>query len=58
VDLSVDWAAGALSLRAEIRNLLDDRFSTTGFPDPSGSGTRYFYPGAGRTVSVAVSRSW
>jgi outer membrane receptor protein involved in Fe transport len=38
----------------EARNLLDGRYSTTGFPDPSGSGTMYYYPGAGRTLGTGI----
>jgi outer membrane receptor protein involved in Fe transport len=39
----------------EARNLLDAHYSTTGFPDPSGSGTMsYYYPGAGRTLGAGM----
>ncbi|HEV8364917.1 MAG TPA: TonB-dependent receptor [Gemmatimonadaceae bacterium] len=36
------------------RNLLDARYSTTGFLDPSGSGAAYFYPAAGHSFSLGI----
>lgn len=41
------WAAGF--------NLLDRRYSTTGFADPGGSDVSFFYPAAGRLVQIGVS---
>jgi outer membrane receptor protein involved in Fe transport len=53
---------GRLSLRfaglepyVEVRNVLDRAYSTTGFPDPSGSDLVYYRPAAGRTLRVGVS---
>jgi iron complex outermembrane recepter protein len=38
----------------DVRNLLDSEFSSSGFPDPSGSGAIYYYPAAGRTFELGV----
>lgn len=42
----------------EVRNALDERYATTGFLDPAGSGTIYYYPAAGRTVGIGVEVAW
>lgn len=39
----------------EARNLFDARYNTTGFLDPSGTGTVYYYPAAGRTLGVGIA---
>lgn len=54
--LSYRWRATRLVLEA--RNLLDATYSSTGFPDPSGSGEAYFYPAAGRVIEIGVRRGW
>ena len=43
-----------LFVMLQVRNLLGARHSTTGFPDPSGSGLMYLHPAAGRTVHLAI----
>ncbi len=45
---------GGLGLFVDVRNLLDREYSTTGFPDPSGSGALYYYPAAGRSIDIGV----
>ena len=53
-DLRVGLRARGQSVFAEVRNLFDARYSTTGFLDPSGTGQAYFYPAAGRIIEVGV----
>jgi outer membrane receptor protein involved in Fe transport len=43
-----------LEVFADVRNLFGALYSSTGFPDPSGSGEAYLYPAAGRTVRFGV----
>ncbi|CAN5248954.1 hypothetical protein BH20GEM2_BH20GEM2_03030 [soil metagenome] len=45
-------------LSLEVFNLLDREYSTTGFPDPAGSGVVYYDPAAGRTLQAGLSRGW
>ncbi len=54
VDLRFGVRAAGQSLFAELRNVLDARYSQTGFMDPAGTGALYFYPAAGRTISVGL----
>ena len=58
VDARASVALGIGSLFLEVRNALDARYSTTGFPDPSGSGTYYYYPAPGRTLGMGVALDW
>ena len=55
VDARLSYPIGRARLSLEVRNLLDAEYSTTGFPDPSGSGAVYYYPAAGRTLEVGVT---
>jgi outer membrane receptor protein involved in Fe transport len=45
-------------LSLNVQNLLGREYSTTGFPDPAGSGTMYLYPAAGRVVTVGLESRW
>ncbi|HEX2779834.1 MAG TPA: TonB-dependent receptor [Gemmatimonadaceae bacterium] len=54
LDARASWAVRHLRLTVDVRNLLDREYSTTGFPDPAGSGTLLLYPAAGRVVTVGV----
>jgi outer membrane receptor protein involved in Fe transport len=45
---------GAFAIVVGARNLLDVRINGTGFLDPSGSGEAYFYPAAGRVLTLGV----
>ncbi len=45
---------GRFGLTLDIFNVLDRRFSTTGFPDPAGSTAVFFYPHADRQVRLTV----
>jgi iron complex outermembrane receptor protein len=54
VDARVSHPAAGLRLFLDVRNLFDARYSTTGFPDPSGSGAIYYHPAAGRTIDFGI----
>ncbi|MFL5563161.1 MAG: TonB-dependent receptor [Gemmatimonadaceae bacterium] len=54
VDLRASYPVAGIRLTADVRNLLDRKYSTTGFPDPAGSGTMLLYPAAGRVVTVGL----
>jgi outer membrane receptor for ferrienterochelin and colicin len=54
VDLRFGVKVAGRSIFAEARNILDASYSQTGFQDPAGSGKLYFYPAAGRTLSLGV----
>ena len=41
-----------------VRNVFDSRFNSTGFPDPAGSPLIYYYPAAGRVLSVGLESGW
>src|SRR5690606_19286604 len=53
VELGLPRQAGA-SLFLEVRNLLDAKYSTTGYPDTSGSSEIYYFPAAGRTLKLGL----
>ncbi|MGH7472247.1 MAG: TonB-dependent receptor domain-containing protein, partial [Longimicrobiales bacterium] len=54
-DARVAYTLGAFRVSADLLNLANARFSTTGFPDPAGSDEVYYYPAAGRTLHVGLS---
>jgi outer membrane receptor protein involved in Fe transport len=54
VDVQVSRRIGYPEVVLGARNLLDRRYSSTGFLDPSGSGEAYFYPAAGRVITLGV----
>jgi outer membrane cobalamin receptor len=54
VDAQVSRPFGSLSVILGARNLFDARINSTGFLDPSGSGEAYWYPAAGRVVSLGL----
>jgi iron complex outermembrane recepter protein len=56
VDAHVGYRLGALDVFVDVSNLFDARYSTTGFPDPAGTGEAYFYPAAERTLLVGFRR--
>lgn len=55
-DARVAYRMAGVQIFADVRNLLDATYSTTGFPDPSGSGTMYYFPAAGRAVELGIRR--
>jgi iron complex outermembrane recepter protein len=54
VDARVSYPLAGLRVSVGVRNLLDREYSTTGYPDPAGSGTLLLYPAAGRVVTVGI----
>jgi outer membrane receptor protein involved in Fe transport len=54
IDVRIDFSVAGTSPFIEMRNALGATYSTTGFPDPSGSGVSYFFPSAGRTLMAGV----
>jgi outer membrane receptor protein involved in Fe transport len=53
-DARLSYTRNELQLFADLLNLADAEFSTTGFPDPQGGGEVFYYPAAGRTLHVGV----
>lgn len=54
VDAKAAYPVGRLRLSLAVFNLLDREYSTTGFPDPSGTGAVYVYPAARRALEIGV----
>lgn len=54
VDAQVSRRFGPVEGVVGVRNLFDERYNSTGFLDPSGSGQAYFYPAAGRVLTLGV----
>ena len=54
VDARLAYGLRAVELFADVRNVFDTDYSTTGFPDPSGSGAVYYYPAAGRSLEIGL----
>ena len=56
VDAQFSRSFGSVALVLGARNLLDERYNTTGFLDASGSGQAYYYPAAGRVLTLGIRR--
>jgi outer membrane receptor protein involved in Fe transport len=54
VDARVSFAVRGVDVFADARNLLDAKYSSSGFLDPAGSGQAYYYPAAGRMVGIGI----
>lgn len=54
VDAQYTRPIGAFAVVVGARNLLDAEIKGTGFLDPGGSGEAYFYPAAGRVLTLGV----
>lgn len=48
LDAKISYRYRRITAAVALMNLLDKSYSTTGFPDNTGSGLVYFYPAAGR----------
>ena len=57
-DLRTSYPVGRTRLSLDVRNLFDTRFNSTGFPDPAGSPLIYYYPAAGRVVTLGLESGW
>jgi outer membrane receptor protein involved in Fe transport len=58
VDARASYPVGHARLSIDVRNLFGAQFSSTGFPDPAGSPLIYYYPAAGRVVSIGFESGW
>jgi outer membrane cobalamin receptor len=54
IDGQLSRRFGAFELLLAARNLFDARYNTTGFLDASGSGEAWWYPAAGRVLTLGV----
>jgi outer membrane receptor protein involved in Fe transport len=54
VDARLAYGLRGVRLFVDVRNVFDAEYSTTGFPDPSGSGAIYYYPAAGRSFEIGI----
>ena len=54
VDARLAYVLRGVRVFLDVRNVFDAHYSTTGFPDPSGSGAVYYYPAASRSVEIGV----
>lgn len=55
LDARVSYGMRGMQIFADIYNLADAKYSTTGYPDASGSGAVFYHPAAGRTLHLGVS---
>ena len=55
VDVKISYRYGRITTAVELVNLIDKSYSTTGFPDNTGSGLVYFYPAAGRYLRFSLN---
>jgi hypothetical protein len=54
VDAQVSRSFTLVTMVLGARSVLDERINGTGFLDPAGSGTAYFYPAAGRALTLGI----
>jgi len=54
-DLRATVPVSSVRLTVDLRNLFDRPYNSTGYPDPGGSPERFFYPAAGRALSVGIA---
>jgi iron complex outermembrane receptor protein len=57
VDGRISYPVGGVRLTLDAFNLLDREYSTTGYLDPAGSGTAFYFPAAGRTIQLGLGSS-
>ena len=58
VDARAAMGVRGVDVFVEARNLLDRRYSSTGFLDPGGTGEAYFHPAAGRSLAIGIRGGW
>ena len=58
LDARASHAVGFARISVDIHNILGTQFNSTGFPDPAGSKLIYYYPAAGRVLSVGFESGW
>ncbi len=57
LDARVLYQIGRLNLHVDVFNLLDEEYSSFGFPDPAGSDVFFLYPAAGRVLRAGLTVS-
>ncbi len=55
LDAKISYRYRRITAAVALMNLLDNSYSTIGFPDNTGSGLVYFYPAAGRSVRLNLN---
>jgi outer membrane receptor protein involved in Fe transport len=58
LDARASYPVAGVRVTVDVHNLLDKKFNSTGFPDPAGSSLIYYYPAAGRVLSVGLESGW
>jgi iron complex outermembrane receptor protein len=58
LDAQIEFRVAGIRARVDVRNLLNERYSTSGFLDPGGSGEAYLFPAAGRVLEVGIRSGW
>jgi len=58
VDVRASYPVGLARFSVDVRNLFGKQFNSTGFPDPAGSPLIYYYPAAGRVLSIGLESGW
>jgi outer membrane receptor protein involved in Fe transport len=58
LDARLAYGLRGVTVFVDVRNLLNARYSSTGFLDPAGSGEPYFHPAAGRVIELGVRGGW
>jgi outer membrane receptor protein involved in Fe transport len=57
-DAKLSYRVGDNSAFVQVANLFDAEYSTTGFPDSADPSVIHYYPAAGRTLRIGLSRGW
>lgn len=55
VDFKAGYNLGLWGVTLEVFNVFDEKYSTTGFPDPAGTGLVYLYPAASRSIRLGFT---
>lgn len=56
-DARASYPVGHVRVSVDVRNLLGREYNSTGYQDPAGGPTVYYYPAAGRVLTLAVESS-
>jgi outer membrane receptor protein involved in Fe transport len=54
-DARASYSIGSANVFADVFNLFDTEYRTTGFPDPAGTDAFVYHPAAGRTLQAGIS---
>jgi len=58
VDTRLSSTLASVRFSLDALNLLNRRFVSTGFPDPSGTDVVYYHPAAGRVLLFGIMSAW